>query len=250
MFYLLKNIYLLIISPLPIILFLILIGIKHIYSKKNKSGFLLILMSLIIYSCSCNFLINPLMLSLENDFPSLSQEKIKNSNIYILLGGGILSNTKIGSTPTMHAYPRILKTIELYKKSPKPVYISGGISIGNKESESFIYKNLLVKSGVNEENIFIEEKSKTTAENSKYIKEIMKSKNIKSGILITSAYHMPRSMAIFKDKNFIFYPANAGYLGNFSNQKLLNYIPSFKNLFYLNIILHEYIGRVYYYIKY
>lgn len=250
MFELIKNIYLFIFSPLPILLILLLIGIFNIYNKKNKSGFLLILLSLGIYCCSCNFFISPIMHSLENNFSKLSEKNIKDSEIYILLGGGIFTNTEIGSTPTTYAYPRILKTIELYNENPKPIYISGGISLNNKKSESSIYKDILINSGIDKENIFIEEKSKTTAENSKYIKEIMYSKNIKSGTLITSAYHMPRSMAIFKDKSLIFYPANAGYLGSLSNQKILNYIPDFKNLSYLNIILHEYIGRIYYYIRY
>lgn len=237
-------------SPFFFILIIFIIGFFNIINRKTKSGTFLILISLITYCCSCNFFVNPFINNLENNFLNLSQENIEKSDIYILLGGGILTNTQLGSLPTTGAYPRILKTIELYNKEPKPIYISGGKGFNNKESESSIYKKILISSGIDKNNIFIEEKSRNTAENSKYIKEIMHINNLKSGILITSAYHMPRSMAIFKDKSLIFYPASTGYLGNISNKKILNYLPRFNNLSTFNIALHEYIGRVYYSVRY
>lgn len=227
MFELIKIFSLFLFSPFIFIFVLFFIGFFNIINRKTKSGISLILISLITYSCSCNF-----------------------SDIYILLGGGILTNKTFSSFPTKNAYPRLLKTIELYNKKQKPIYISGGKSFNNKESESSIYKKILIDSGISKEDIFIEESSRNTSENSKYIKEIMHNNNFKSGILITSAYHMPRSMAIFKDDSLIFYPESAGYLENISNKKFLNYLPNFENLSIFNIVLHEYIGRIYYYMRY
>jgi len=250
MFELIKIFSLFLFSPFIFILVLFFIGFFNIINRKTKSGISLILISLITYSCSCNFFVSPLIHTLENNFSKVSEKNIEQSDIYILLGGGISTNKALSSFPTKNAYPRLLKTIELYNKKQKPIYISGGKSFNNKESESSIYKKILIDSGISKEDIFIEESSRNTAENSKYIKEIMHNNNFKSGILITSAYHMPRSMAIFKDDSLIFYPESAGYLENISNKKFLNYLPNFENLSIFNIVLHEYIGRIYYYMRY
>lgn len=237
-------------SPLFYILVLFIIGVFNIINRKNKSGACLIFISLTLYLFSCEFFISPFLQKLESRYPDLSEENLKNSEIYILLGGGILNNTLVGNTPTISAYSRIHKTVELYNKEPKSIYISGGKLLEESESESFVYKKELIKLGVNEEDIFLETKSRNTYENSKYMKSIMNFKEIESAVLITSASHMSRSMYIFKDKKLRFYPAKAGYLGSYSGRKYLRYIPQFRNLNNSMIVLHEYIGIAYYIIRY
>lgn len=237
-------------SPLFYILVLFIIGLFNIINKKNKSGACLIFMSLTLYLFSCEFFISPVLQKLESRYSDLSEKNLKNSEIYILLGGGILNNTLVGNIPTLSAYSRIHKTVELYHKELKPIYISGGNLLENSETESFVYKKELIKLGVSEKDIFLETKSRNTYENSKYMKSIMNFKGIKSAILITSASHMSRSMYIFKDKKLEFYPAKTGYLGSYSDRKYLRYIPQFRNLNNSMIILHEYIGMVYYIIRY
>lgn len=91
-----------------------------------------------------------------------------------------------------------MKTAEYYKKYPKKIYISGGSPLQNQESESSVYARELISLGVNSEDIIVEENSKNTNENALFIKQELEKNGIKNIILITSAFHMKRSMFIFE----------------------------------------------------
>ena len=250
MFFLQKLISISLLSPVPFIVILFLIGISNIRDRKYRSGFLLFLISGTIYLFSCEFFADPIILNLEKKYPVISEENIEKGEVYILLGGGILTDTVGGNIPAKNVYPRILETAKLYNKSPKKIFISGGSPLQNKQSESSVYKTELLSLGVPEEDILIEEKSNTTKKNSTYIKWIMNEKNIKSGIVITSAVHMPRSMEVFKDSKLIFYPAPCDFTAHIEKQNFFAYIPQFKVLKDLYSAFWEYIGLVYYKIRY
>lgn len=250
MFFLQKLISISLLSPVPFIAILFLIGISNIRDRKYRSGFLLFLISGTIYLFSCEFFADPIILNLEKKYPVISEENIEKGEVYILLGGGILTDTVGGNVPAKNVYPRILETAKLYSKSPKKIFISGGSPLQNKQSESSVYKKELLSLGIPEEDILIEEKSNTTKENSTYIKWIMNEKNIKSGIVITSAVHMPRSMEVFKDSELIFYPAPCDFTTHIEKQNFFAYVPQFKVLKDLYSAFWEYVGLVYYKIRY
>ena len=250
MFFIQKLISIFLLSPVPFIIILFLIGISNIRDRKYRSGFLLFLISGIIYLFSCEFFADSIILKLEKKYPIIPDEYIQKGDIYILLGGGILTDTIGGNVPTKNVYSRILKTAQLYNKNPKEIYISGGKPLQNKESESSVYKKELILLGIPENNIIIEEKSKTTKENSIFIKNIMKEKNMKSGIIITSAIHMPRSMEVFKDSELKFYPAPCDFIAHIEKQNFFAYVPQFKVLKDLYSAFWEYIDLIYYKIRY
>lgn len=249
MFLIQKFISFFILSPVPFILIIFLIGISNIKDRKFKSGFLLFILSGTLYLFSCEFFADPIILNLEKRYPIIEKENIEKGEVYILLGGGIITNTLDGNIPTKNASVRIMKTLELYNKNPKKIYISGGSPLQNKESESSVYKRELILLGVPSEDIIIEEKSNTTKENSEYIKKMMMKNNIHSGILITSAIHMPRSMNVFEDSNLVFYPAPCDFLAHQEKQNNFSYMPQFKVFKDLYSAFWEYVGIFYYKIK-
>lgn len=250
MFLIQKFISMGILSPLPFIIILFLVGISNMRDRKYRSGFLLWIVGAVIYLFSCEFFADPIILNLEKKYPVASQETIEKSEIYILLCGGIITDTLEGNVPQKNAIGRIMKTAQLYHESPKKIYISGGSPLQNKESESSVYKRELVLLGIPEQDIIIETGSNNTMENSRYIKWIMNKEGIKSGLVITSAIHIPRSMEVFKDENLEFYPAPCDFIAHQIKQNNFAYIPQFKVLKDLYSAFWEYIGMVYYKIRY
>lgn len=251
MFVIQKFISIGILSPLPLIIVLLVIGISNIKDRKYKSGFFLWVISGIIYLFSCEFFAEPIILNLEKKYPIASEETIKKSEIYVLLCGGIITDTIEGNVPLKSAVARIMKTAQLYNQNPKKIYISGGSPLQNKESESSVYKRELVLLGIPEEDIIIEEGSRNTAENGKYTRNMMKREGIKSALVITSAIHLPRSMEVFSsDEDLKFYPAPCDFIAHQTKQNNLAYIPQFKVLKDLYAAFWEYIGMVYYKIRY
>lgn len=74
---------------------------------------------------------------------------------------------------------------------------SSGSMINQSHKEADVAKMLFHKMGLNLSRVIFERKSRNTYENAIYSKIIATPKPGENWILITSAYHMPRSMGIF-----------------------------------------------------
>ena len=100
---------------------------------------------------------------------------------------------------------RLMQAVELYHKGKiKKIFLSGGSGFVNfqewKESEK-LYP-LLVSNGVKPEDILMENSSRNTYENALETAKVLKGKGVKSkSLLITSAFHMRRSLACFEKVN-------------------------------------------------
>ena len=248
MFILEKIISLTLLSPLPFILIFIYIGLKNILNRRIKSGFLLIFIGVGTYLGTSDFFVDRFLFKLESEYSTISTVKLQEGDVYILLGGGIVPNSAGGNVPSEGANARIIKTAQFYNKYPKKIYISGGSPLQNKESESSVYKRELVALGIPSENIVIEEKSRNTRENALYIRKMMEGSKEKKAVLITSAFHIPRSVNTFDDGEggLIFYPATCDFMAKKEAENFFDYIPEYTNFKKLGILLKEYIGMVYY----
>src|SRR5690606_30182135 len=70
---------------------------------------------------------------------------------------------------------------------------------------------LLVALGVPEEAILPEDRSRNTYENALYVRELLAQADSNEIVLVTSALHMPRSVAIFERQGFSVTPAPVDY---------------------------------------
>ena len=132
--------------------------------------------------------------------------------IGILLGGGI-SNTK--NVP-YDAKKRAIKAYKMFKKNKiQKLIISGGYT--NKKypkiSEAQLLFKFLTQKGIDKKRLILEEKSKDTIGNAIYSKKIIiKQKLSKDITIITSNYHMKRSLLVFHHifgKGYQFTPAKS-----------------------------------------
>lgn len=252
MFLLEKIISLTLLSPLPIIIILFLIGVGNLFNRRKKSGLLLIVISIFMYWASTDAFIDKKLYNLEAVYSPITEDNLKRGEVYVLLGGGIITTTVEGNIPGIMPSVRILKTAEYYKKYPKKIYISGGSPLQNQESESSVYARELISLGVNPNDIIIEDNSKNTNENALFIKEKLNSAENKNIILITSAFHMKRSVAIFQKnmQEFEIIPAPCNYLASQEKENFFYYIPKYYNFMKFQLWIWESIGNIYYKIKY
>lgn len=93
---------------------------------------------------------------------------------------------------------RIKKGVELYKEGWAPVLLYSGAAAEGEISNAQAMKTISAKMGVPKESILIEEESKTTLENAQFTGKIVKDKEYKSMILVTSPYHQRRTYELFK----------------------------------------------------
>lgn len=127
-----------------------------------------------------------------SEFVFCDDIKITKANIGIVLGG----------TMMIH---RLDKAIELYNKGTiKKILVSGGVgylNLNRKTTEAEIMKKYLLKNNIPLSDILIEDKSRNTYENFLYTYKLLLSKNLinnTSIILITSSFHIKRTIMTFK----------------------------------------------------
>ena len=251
MFILQKIISLSLFSPLPIILIIFFIALTT-FKKYKKRSIILIIISLCLYLFSIDAFVDKYLYKLENSYSSIDNTSLEKGQIYVLLGGGIVPVSAGGHVPTVNAESRILKTIILYKKFPKKIFISGGKPLQNYITESKVYKDILIDSGIPEIDIVEEDNSNTTKENAQFIANLTNDKNITSIILITSASHMKRSINIFQKymPNIEITPCPSNFLASNRKLTIFSFIPKFHNYFKSSILLWETLGNFYYKLRY
>ncbi len=97
---------------------------------------------------------------------------------------------------------RVIHTVQLYKAGKiKRILISGGSGalVGKKVPEASQLKKVFLFSGVPDSVIFTEDQSRNTVESARFSRKMIDSLQLGySFLLITSAFHMPRSMGCFQ----------------------------------------------------
>lgn len=120
--------------------------------------------------------------------------KVKDFSIIIVLGAALIDGKRVSRL----LRNRLNKAKELYLSREKgkklKVIVSGGKGNDEKFSEAFAMKQYLLEQGIPEEDIIMEDQSKTTLENMEYSKNIIKSMNIKGKVVfVTNNFHLLRA---------------------------------------------------------
>ena len=142
--------------------------------------------------------------SLENRFPVPSLTK-SNEYLGVIVLGGATGSTSIyqahGQVPLGEAAERMTLPIALMRKFPNfELIFSGGegrlVPTGTTEAE--LAGVFYTEQGVDMKRVTLESKAKTTRENAIRVAALLGERCKQPWLLVTSASHMPRSMAEFQ----------------------------------------------------
>ena len=124
--------------------------------------------------------------------------------------------------------------------------LSGGDAsiFGSGPNEAMVMKTLAVDLGVPEEAIVLETRSRTTYENAVETRRILGSGPV---LLVTSAIHMPRSMALFTKQELSPTAAPCTYVTrdyppDWSQTTPFDVIPTVQSLYGTTLVLNELVG--------
>ena len=120
--------------------------------------------------------------------------------VIVVLGGGIVD---FNNTETLHtmSYSRVVKAVQLYQQyrknnQPCTILISGK-GRGHK-SEAELFSENFKQMGIPDSDIIKEDQSMNTYENAKYSSRILKQLAPSNIFLVTSGFHMKRSVSLFQ----------------------------------------------------
>lgn len=170
-------------------------------SKKLRAGICIAIL-LIIIIIGNGFLGKLTSGYLQKNYTSPSALNCTNSQnpVIVVLGGGVVN---INNTETPHtiSYSRIVKAYELYYQYKKnnqscKILISG--KGRGRTSEAALFSEHFKSIGVSDTDLIIEDKSMNTYENAKYSSKILQQMTPSTIHLVTSGFHMKRSVSMFQ----------------------------------------------------
>lgn len=207
LYFIIKSLIYHLIFPVSLCIELLLAGVFILwFLKKKRLGNILIISGLILLVLFSTYSFPSFLLQrLENKYPPMTDSDIssKYSDIrYIVVLGGGISYSE-GLPITSQFYPsslvRIAEGMRLYFQLNKnrnyvKLIVSGGGHYSVTSAE--LMARLSEEFGIKKEDIIIEKDSFTTYHEAINIKPMVKDERF---FLVTSAGHMPRSMALFKN---------------------------------------------------
>lgn len=244
MFFVLSKVLVFLLSPLVWIITTFLYSVFCKNQQKRKKALITGAGLLIFFSNS--FIINEAFLAWET--PPISMNTLRYHETAIVLTGvtNNLKNIKDRVSFDKGA-DRVLHAVQLYRAGKiKRILISGGSStvFGKKVPEADQLLKVFLYCGVPREALIVENKSRNTAESSRYSKEIIDRFQLgKEFLLITSSFHIRRSLKCFQKVGLKVepYPVDF-YTSDRSLSPILLILPSEYAISKWSILFHEVVG--------
>jgi uncharacterized SAM-binding protein YcdF (DUF218 family) len=231
-------------NPLMIGILLIVVGLVFVICKKHKAATWTLGVSIgWFWFWAMPVTGEWLGLPLEENFPVRLAEDMPKADAIALLGGGVGGCTNYPYADLRSAADRAWHAARLWKAGKAPIIIPSNVGAELADVK------LLLDMGVPKEAVMLENKAVNTEENAKFVADILAAKNAKCTkvLLVTSAYHMRRSLYLFKKyaPELECIPAATDYQalpGKDEPFKCQGILPSIGAFAHNNDFVHEYIG--------
>jgi uncharacterized SAM-binding protein YcdF (DUF218 family) len=193
-----------------------LLGVVLLFTRFASRGRTLVTVSMVLLAiCGFSPLGNMLLYPLEQRFPPWDDTRGAPDGI-VVLGGSIdpeLSEAH-GVTVFKGSVDRIIAAAALAHRYPKAriVFSGGSANLVSDDSakEADYVVSVFERLGIPVTRLTMERRSRNTQENAEFSKTLVSPKAGERWLLVTSAFHMPRSVGVFRKAGFAVepYPAD------------------------------------------
>lgn len=208
---------------------------------------------LVAYLMSTPLVAKVLIGLIEQQAPSFDGSTLTRFDAIVVLGGGVVGKGTLRPSNELAA-PSLERTLcgaELFARgiAPRLVFSGGDAAIfGHSPVEAAEMKRLAMRLGVPEDAIRLEERSRTTYESAVHTTRLLGEASV---ILVTSASHMPRALALFQKQGVKVTPYPCGYLAKNRPEEAwagnpFDLIPQVEALRISTLAITEMIGRLVY----
>jgi uncharacterized SAM-binding protein YcdF (DUF218 family) len=253
MFFALSKTLVTVLTPVNFLIELGLLGAVLLLTRHVKLGRTLMVVSgLMVAFCGFTPIGNLLLYPLESRFAPWDDSHGAPDGILVLggdidVGGYAAHNSPEGFSGTG---ARILSAAMLAHRYPQAriLYAGGSPNLVSdaslKEADYAIrvFENL----GIERDRLVIERQSRNTFENAEFSKKLVDPKPGEEWLLVTSAFHMPRAMGIFRKLQFAVEPCPVDW--RLEGRKSLTHFPTQaeEGLERINLAVREWLGLIAY----
>ena len=234
------------------VLLLLLLGLLLLKSWPALAKALLWSVLVITYLFSTP-LLSGLLVQQSQSYPALTEVGIKQASaqaIVVLAASRYKNAPEYGAdTVGNNTLARLRYGAYLHRRTDLPMLVSGGHVI-DREGDSLaqVMANSL-RDDFQIENVWLEDHSRTTAENASLSKHLLAEKNIETIFLVTHASHMPRAVSVFEQQGLAVIAAPTRFYVTQDNWFLL-LLPNAGAMADAYTGLHELVGQLWYQLRY
>lgn len=228
-----------------------LLGVILLATRLARLGRkLLIAFVVLIAICGFSPLGNFLLYPLEARFPAWDPARGAPDGI-VVLGGAIDADLSAshGKAVYTRAADRVIEAAALARQYPKAriIYSGGSANLIDADAREADYAaDIFERLGVARDRLTMERRSRNTKENAEFSRLLAAPKSGERWLLLTSAFHMPRSVGVFRKAGFAVEPYPVDWRAGGSGD-LLAFSPfALDGLQRTEIAVREYLGLVSY----
>ncbi len=207
LFFSVSKLFWLFFQPLTIILVFLLIALLLIWTGFRKLGLTTLIAAVLVLFISAYTTLGTVLLApLEDRFAKQTELPQRVDGIVVL--GGYMNGDINAGRPGFElnsAADRIFETMRLARLYlDAKVIVSGGDGafFEDAKPEADSTRTMLSDLGFSGDRFIFENKSRNTVENAEFSKALAEPKPGETWLLVTSAYHMPRSIGCFRKAGF------------------------------------------------
>ena len=231
--------------PISITILLVLLGIF-----RKKLAFLWSAV-VFLYLCAMPFVADRFFGWVENSGTRVSASVLKEADAIVVLSGMI--HTVPGRDSLFAEWndpDRFFAGIECYKqkKAPLLIFTRGQFPWSEGEPEGETLAREAISMGVPSQAVLLTEAVENTADEAKAVEKLLK-RNQQRIILVTSAFHMPRSKQLFEENGFLVQPYSVDYKVDADRSTVLDFLPTAEALRKTEWGIRELLGRLFYLVR-
>jgi uncharacterized SAM-binding protein YcdF (DUF218 family) len=231
--------------PVPLCLEILLVGLFFLwFTRRQKLGKVFVtlgvaLLAVLSYGSLSDMLLKPLEYSYP---PKPGIEEIRRAKWIVVLGGGHVYDPRLPITSQFseESMTRLVEGIRLQKVNPGAKLLLSGGRVFDPAADAEIMAQLALSLGVDRQNMVLETASRDTEDEARIIKQMVGNDPF---LLVTSASHMPRSVALFNNLGMNPIPAPTGHMVKEARE--LNprmFFPGVDGLRKAETAFYEYLG--------
>lgn len=238
-------------QPLSLVVLLLLAGLALSWLKRRwiarvLVGSALLLLFLCCFTTFGYVLITPLEQRFERPAEPEQIEGI------VVLGDGMDGevNSVRGGYELNRSGDRYVEALRLALRYPDArIVIAGGpAALAQQEPEALAGKRFFEAFGIAPERILMDDQSRNTEENAQFAKQLAGATEGQTWLLVTSAFHMPRAVGLFRKADFRVIPWPADYLASGAEGLRIKPDQSTENVSVSSLALREWTGLLGYYL--
>jgi len=234
----------------PFSLVLLLVVALVLHRKRPRMALsLILLVTFALYALSTPWVGGVLRKSLEVSNP-VNLQAPPPAEAIVVLGGGRRTHAQEYGGDTLNSYSleRLRYAARLHQATQLPILATGGMPGGGSVSEGALMRKVSTEE-LHTSIRWIEDAALTTWDNARFSAPILKKAGVKRILLVTDAAHLRRAVPLFQQQGLDVIPAGI-HFADTQISSPLSLLPSASGLRDSHYALHEWLGIVWYRLRY